>query len=644
MVAAPRRAPGTAPRFPGATLEIDAAGEIVQAWLGPAAPALDPHRDVLAALGIDDTTPDAARVQLVLASTIGAPAAAWPILAADAPTTLQRRDGRVLAVLWEPVIAGDVIAGAALFVAPGTTAPCELEDPVEINRICVDALALLDECDASLRHLRSDRRARHAVHRMFRAVHTIKGSTRGTRLQPVADLAHHAEEAIEVLQSADEAAPQLLQRIGDSLRQLRTAVATARPRGEVDDAMTEGDRQAAASASPAIAAIRGASERANMQGLRAQCVTAAGVIELIASGATLDPMLLDELAILDQQIELYASVYREASASDIGPSLLVTMAAAMDSTDDHSGTSAGVAELITQAGTPSLIQALGDRDPLTVRCSVALLMDAGAMFEPGRPRDDATLQLERAQRDLVGALDGLARAMPQASLGTLRAIVQRLVWVPLAGVARRLARMTRTLGSELGKTIAAEIELGDVLVAPEIARAVGDLLIHAVRNAADHGIEGPAERTAAGKDPNGTIAIAAYALDDRVLVTVRDDGRGVAFGKVRRIAVDRGLLSEAAAAAAHDSQLLDLLFHPGFSTAPAVTAISGRGVGMDVIRSLASELGGRVSLVSQPGAGTELTIDLPLTPPPATAPPAATSAMRITRAICRIPMVPRRAP
>ncbi len=631
-----RLEPRGAPQFPGATLEIDATGQIVYAWLGSAAPEIDARGDVLAALDIDDTTPDAARVQMLLACTTGAAAAAWPIFGADAPATLTRRDGHALAVLWEPIIEDGAISGVAMFVLPASAPAVEPEDPVETNRICVDALALLDECEASLSHLEADHSARHAVHRMFRAIHTIKGSTRGAHLQAIADLAHQTEEIIDVLRRDGEAPGDALTQLAESLRQLRAAVTAARPRGEVDDAMTEllsecrpalvelhmaltkladGDREAAAVATRVIDLIRVASERAHMRSLQAQCATAANAVELIAFGAEFAPALIEEATILDRQIELYAAVYREVSASDAGPSLLITMASWTAPADGASGSLAGLVDAMAQAGVPSLIEAISDPDPLAKRRALALLVDAPAMFEPGRPRDDATLRTERTQLQLLGALDHLERTIPRSKLAALRAIVEHLVWVPLAGVTRRLVRMTRTLGADLGKNVVAEIELGDILVAPDIVRVVGEILIHAVRNAVDHGIEAPDERSAAGKDPRGSIHIEAYAVDDRVLVSVRDDGRGVAIERVRRIAVERGLLSASDAAAAGDPALLDLLFHPGFSTASTVTAVSGRGVGMDAIRSLAEEQGGRVALSSRSGRGSELTIDLPLTPP-----------------------------
>jgi chemotaxis protein histidine kinase CheA len=133
-----------------------------------------------------------------------------------------------------------------------------------------------------------------------------------------------------------------------------------------------------------------------------------------------------------------------------------------------------------------------------------------------------------------------------------------------------------------------------------------------VRNALDHGIESAAEREAAGKPVAGTLEIGAYPVGDRLVVTVRDDGRGVDADKVRRRAVERGVMSPQDAADASPAQLLDLLFHPGFSTASSVTLVSGRGIGMDVIRSLAEDHGGSVVIASTPGRGAELTIELPL--------------------------------
>lgn len=225
------------------------------------------------------------------------------------------------------------------------------------------------------------------------------------------------------------------------------------------------------------------------------------------------------------------------------------------------------------------------------------------------------MRFERVHSELHGALVALERAAPTAPLGELHAIVERLNWVPLAGLSGRLVRMARTLAAELGKEATTDVEFGDLIVPPDLARLLSEILVHAVRNAIDHGVEPAADRIAVGKPAAGAIQVAAYAMGDRLLVTVRDDGRGVALDRVRRQAINRGLKTAAEALLASDADLLDLLFHPGLSTAEEVTSVSGRGVGMDVVRSLAQERGGIVALSSSPGRGTELTIDVPLTMP-----------------------------
>jgi two-component system, chemotaxis family, sensor kinase CheA len=619
------------PRFPGVTLELDAVGQITGAWLGAAAPVLAASSDALEALDVDPASPDAALVQLLLAAAIGAPGEAWPVLAGDAPAMLHRRDGRLLAVTWDAVIDGGAIAGVALFALAIEAPRSELDDPIETNRICNDALTQLDECETCVLHLKLDPRARASVHRLFRAMHTIKGSMRGTQLRAVRDLAHEIEAEIESLREFDDAPDHLVAEIARSLQQLRTAIAGARQVGELDDAMTDlmrecrpsvvdlqlttvrlavGDQSAAVVATRAIERIRMASERASMRSLRGQCAAAARAVDAIAHGAT-DDQLVEDIAMLDRQLELYMSVYRETTALDAGPSLLTAISAQV-STTDHAAMRDAATALIAQVNIPSLAEALDGSDPLATRCAIALLIDAPAMFAPCHPRDETTQRIERAQLELSDALDGLAEQVSASELAPLRAAVERLSHVPLTPLAQRLAHMVRSLAGELGKSCEAKIDLGELVVLPATSRVVGEILLHAVRNALDHGIEAPADRVAAGKDAKGAIEIAAYSLGDRLVVTVRDDGRGVDVDRVRRRAVERGLLSAAEAEVARPAQLLDLLFHPGFSTAAAVTLVSGRGIGMDVIRSLAEEHGGSVAIASNPGRGAELTIELPL--------------------------------
>jgi two-component system chemotaxis sensor kinase CheA len=151
-----------------------------------------------------------------------------------------------------------------------------------------------------------------------------------------------------------------------------------------------------------------------------------------------------------------------------------------------------------------------------------------------------------------------------------------------------------------------ETELDRTLV-----EELGDPLVHMIRNAADHGIEPPADRVASGKQPSGTIALRAFHKGGMVFVQIQDDGRGLSVSRIRAKAVERGLI--AAQESLTDREVLDLIFAPGFSLASKVTDLSGRGVGMDVVRRNIERLRGMIEIDSVEGKGTTFTIGLPLT-------------------------------
>src|SRR5262249_14429784 len=158
------------------------------------------------------------------------------------------------------------------------------------------------------------------------------------------------------------------------------------------------------------------------------------------------------------------------------------------------------------------------------------------------------------------------------------------------------------------KLVGQETELDRTVV-----DALGDPIVHLVRNAMDHGLEGPEERVAAGKSPTGTVEISARHAGGNVVITVTDDGRGVDAAAVARTAVARGLITAEQAEELDVARAIELLFTPGFSTAATTTDISGRGVGMDAVRETVRELGGDVSMSSEPGRGCIAHIRLPLT-------------------------------
>lgn len=182
---------------------------------------------------------------------------------------------------------------------------------------------------------------------------------------------------------------------------------------------------------------------------------------------------------------------------------------------------------------------------------------------------------------------------------------------PIAQAFNRVPRMLRDLEAETGKSIRLEVKGEHTEVDKRVIERIGDPLTHMIRNAADHGIESAEDRLAAGKDPQGTILLSAEQKGGRIMVRVADDGGGINRARVLAKAIERGILP--AGAELTDEEIDQLICAPGFSTAETISNISGRGVGMDVVRSNIEQLGGRVEISSVPGQGTSFTMILPLT-------------------------------
>jgi two-component system chemotaxis sensor kinase CheA len=184
---------------------------------------------------------------------------------------------------------------------------------------------------------------------------------------------------------------------------------------------------------------------------------------------------------------------------------------------------------------------------------------------------------------------------------------------PIENVWNRLPRMVRELAQSCGKQVRLELEGGSTELDRAIVEAIGDPLTHLVRNSIDHGIESPAARTAAHKPASGTLRLRSYHEGGRVNIELSDDGNGIDCPRVIERAIARGLVTLERAAKLSKQDVYALLFLPGFSTAEAVTNISGRGVGLDVVKSNIERLGGTVDVDSQEGHGTSFRIRIPLT-------------------------------
>ncbi|MBA3835919.1 MAG: chemotaxis protein CheW, partial [Sphingomonas sp.] len=207
-----------------------------------------------------------------------------------------------------------------------------------------------------------------------------------------------------------------------------------------------------------------------------------------------------------------------------------------------------------------------------------------------------------------GAFERLSSIIAEMRDAITRTRMQRIENLFVA-----LPRMVRDLSAELGKQVLVDIEGGDVELDREMIEMIRDPLTHIIRNAVDHGIETPAERLKAGKREIGILSVSARQSGNQILIDIQDDGRGIDGRKLVEKAIASGTLEKAEAAKLTPREQLALVFEAGLSTASEVTAISGRGVGMDVVRSNVERIGGIVEIDSVPGQGTRMTLRVPLT-------------------------------
>jgi len=222
-------------------------------------------------------------------------------------------------------------------------------------------------------------------------------------------------------------------------------------------------------------------------------------------------------------------------------------------------------------------------------------------------------RVERVLTDISHDLDQSTGRLDSIS-SELRDQVMRLRMVPIGGVFRKHVRTVRDLAATLGKRARLELTGEDTELDKLLVEALDEPLMHLVRNAVDHGLETPDAREAAGKPPEGAIRLSASHRGNQVVIRIADDGRGMSPARLKDRARERGIATEAELAAMDDRAALELIFRPGFSTAAQISEVSGRGVGMDVVRqTIVSRLKGVIDIDSTPGAGSTFTLRLPLT-------------------------------
>lgn len=210
--------------------------------------------------------------------------------------------------------------------------------------------------------------------------------------------------------------------------------------------------------------------------------------------------------------------------------------------------------------------------------------------------------------ELTETVERMSRTM-----GDLQNIVLTMRMIPIETVFNRFPKMVRSLSRELNKKINLEIIGAETELDRTVIDEIGDPLVHLIRNSVDHGIESPDVRKSKGKPEEGTVTLRAYHSGNYVFIEIEDDGAGINKDKVLKKAIERGIVTKESALSLTDKQINELIFESGFSTAEKITDVSGRGVGLDVVKTTIQSLGGSISIESQEDVGSKFSIQLPLT-------------------------------
>jgi two-component system, chemotaxis family, sensor kinase CheA len=440
-----------------------------------------------------------------------------------------------------------------------------------IAEFLVESSENLDQLDKDLLALEADPTDPQRLASVFRTVHTIKGNSGFFGFSKLGALAHSGEHLLGRLRDGKL---RLDDRVAGTLYSMVDAVRTILQ--SIEAAGTEGDHDYR-ELSRTLAAV---AEQPQAAGPAASAVSPPEPAAPIAALPPAPPVPVTAPAVAAS-----APPSAPAPAEEAPPPAPAPAAAT--------------------ASPPSATVAASET---TVRVDVELL--ASILDLVGE------LVLARNQLRSVDSDDPAVQGCAQRINAVTNALQETAVKTrlqPVEHVFSRFPRTVRDLAVSCGKEVQLVIDGADTELDRSLIESIRDPLTHLIRNAVDHGIEPPDVRAAAGKPRAGKLSLRAFNESGRVTIEVSDDGGGIAFEKVREKAIARGLVSAAEAAALAPERVLQFIFEPGFSTAAAVTSVSGRGVGMDVVRTNIEAIGGTIDIHSVPGAGTTVRVHVPLT-------------------------------
>jgi chemosensory pili system protein ChpA (sensor histidine kinase/response regulator) len=488
----------------------------------------------------------------------------------------------------------------------------------------VEASEHLDTIATALLALEQRGRSDEDLATLLRALHTLKGAAYVLGCRTLGDVAHQLEEVLATVREARIAlTPSIIETLFLGVNALRALLGSEGPTSDSLDAFTRAVTELASapttspSASPDLteAPADVAVTRSDASPAPSSSASAgAHPPSLGRLGIRVTPERLDSLMNLTAELVItrnrldrhllrfkHLAELQSASVARIG-----TVAKDIDR-ERHDGKLPGGQRLDAAPDLPF--------DGLS-ELAVELEIERDEQLDVvSRRLTEISADLSEVQSAFAVSVRSAVTdvAQLQRLMGRLRSEITRARMIPIGTLLGRIGPLVREASRMAGKDVRLQVSGESVVVDTGVIEQITDALLHLVQNAVTHGLESSEERCAQGKPPHGTIRVSAKHQAGFICVEVDDDGRGVDIGQLKVQAVERGFLDAAVAARLTDSEALDLIFLPGLSTAPLVTTVAGRGVGMDVVRTNVARLNGQVTVETHARAGTRFTLRVPLT-------------------------------
>ncbi len=474
--------------------------------------------------------------------------------------------------------------------------PIDCEDQELLEGFLTETTELIEKLDDDLITLEKASDDTELMNRIFRSIHTIKGASSFLGFDLLVKVAHKTEDVLNRLRKGElVVTPEIMDVILEATDLVKLLVGDIKA-GDIQEREIDGT---IAKLLPFLSENAGAAQKAAEPVQPVSETSPAQSVETPVPDAQTSPEVAPAPEAVPESTPPSqpqpAPVPAPKPATDVAPKKAPAPPKPADSKGDDLSDNSTVRVDVKRLD--DLMNQVGE-----------LVLERNRMIQINQD-----LQQGEAERpDFQEEFGKLTKRMSFVT-SELQMQVLKMRMIPVEKVFKKFPRIVRSMSRDLGKEVDLQIFGEETELDRSVVDEIGDPLIHLIRNAMDHGLESPDERVAAGKSRVGTLVLAAVHEGNQIIISIKDDGRGIDTERVGRKAIEKGLLTEEQLAALSQREMFDLIFLPGFSTKEKATDLSGRGVGMDVVKTNIKKLNGLIEIKSEKGQGSEFILRLPLT-------------------------------